>query len=848
MIKKKFDITGMTCSACSAHVEKAVAHTDGVASVSVNLLTNSMTVSYDDTLTSDQKIVQAVEHAGYGASLPTLSNGGSKTVQKRDTAAEELRGIRIRLIWSILFTIPVFYLCMGHMFHWPIPHFLHGNQNLPVMAFTQFILTVPVVVLNWKFFDIGWKSLFRGAPNMDSLIAIGSTAAMLYGIVAIYRILWSFGHGRIDEAAAFGSDLYFESAAMILTLITLGKFLETRAKGKTSDAITKLIQLRPQTAIVLREDEEVEIPIAQVQKGDILILKAGQTVPTDGIVLEGSGAIDESALTGESIPVEKLPGDRVIGATVNQTGFLKFQATEVGDDTTLAQIIRLMEEATSSKAPIAKLADKISGVFVPVVIGIALLAGIVWLLLGKPVSFALNIVISVLVISCPCALGLATPTAIMVGTGQGAKNGILIKSAEALETAHQVNTVVLDKTGTITQGKPVVTDMVPLAGQSEQELLMVAAALEQQSEHPLARAILEKAEELGLSPQNVTDYQTIPGLGVGGVVNGTQIFAGNLRLMQQQEIPFSQLTPYGDAFSEKGRTPLYFASKQGPLGVIAVSDPVKPTSAAAIRELTAMGISVVMLTGDNRRAAEAIKEQVGLAEAIAEVLPQEKEAQIAKLQQSGNTVAMVGDGINDAPALARADVGVAIGAGTDIAIESADVVLVKSDLTDVATLIQLSRATIRNIKENLFWALFYNSIGIPLAAGVFISAFGWQLNPMFAAAAMSLSSVCVVSNALRLKLFRPKQHVKPVSTVLTETIKYTDNKGAFSMNKLMKIEGMSCMHCQKRVESALNAIEGVSAAVSLENHSAAITLSKEVSDDILTKAVSDAGYDVVGIE
>lgn len=845
MKKQTFNVTGMTCSACSAHVEKAVSKVEGVDTVSVNLLRNNMSVTYDEQKTGETAIIRAVEQTGYGAAVPGTS---SKKPQASTVQDDELTQMKHRLLWSILFTVPLFYLSMGHMMGWPLPTVFHDNPF--VLAFTQFLLVLPVVFVNFKFFRVGFKSLFRGSPNMDSLIAMGSTAAIVYGIIAIYQIGLGLAAGDMDRVHHYAMDLYFESAGMILTLITLGKFLETRAKAKTSDAITKLVNLRPQTATVERDGQEVEIDVSDVQKGDIVVIRPGQTIPVDGAVVEGASAVDESALTGESIPVSKNPGDRVIGASINKTGFLKFRATEVGDDTTLSQIIRLMEEAGSSKAPIARLADKISSVFVPTVILIALAAFVIWLLVGKPFEFALNIAISVLVISCPCALGLATPTAIMVGTGQGAKNGILIKSAEALETAHSVDTVVLDKTGTITEGKPQVTDVIALGDLSATQLIALAASIEKLSEHPLADAILTYAAETGAPLSPVEGFETMSGLGVLGNVGGRKLLAGNLRLMEENNISIGEVSKQGEQLADDGKTPLYFAADGKLIGIIAVADPIKDTSKAAINEMQAMGLQVVMLTGDNKKTAAAIQKRLGLKTAIAEVLPQDKESEVQKLQQTGRKVAMVGDGINDAPALARADVGVAIGAGTDIAIESADVVLMRSNLMDVAAMVQLSRAVIRNIRENLFWALIYNTLGIPLAAGAFYAALGWKLNPMFGAAAMSLSSVCVVMNALRLKLFKPKfRHAVTEAAASPETaVAVIENKkGSIQMNKTMKIEGMSCGHCSARVEKALNAIDGVSATVDLESKTASITLQKEVSDDILRKAVEDAGYDVVSL-
>lgn len=761
-MNQKYNVTGMTCSACSAAVEKSVKKLEGIENVNVNLLSNSMTVHFDESLLDDNRIISAVEDAGYGASV--FTHGAAPTAQKAvDPVQEELKSMRSRLIVSFAFWIPLMYLAMHHMlnewFGLPVPLFLknafHGAENGIPFAFTQLLLLVPILYVNRKYFQVGFKTLFKRSPNMDSLIAIGSTAAIAYGIFAIYKIGYALGTGDMMVADHYLMDLYFESAGTILTLITLGKYLEARSKGKTSEAISKLMDLAPKTAEVVRDGKEVEIPVEQVRVGDVVLIRPGKSIPVDGVIIEGSSAVDQSALTGESIPVEKTVGDSVIAATLNKTGFFKMEANKVGGDTTLAQIIALVEEASSSKAPIAKMADKISGIFVPVVIGIALLAAVVWLILGQSFEFALSIAIAVLVISCPCALGLATPVAIMVGTGKGASNGILIKSAEALETAHTVGAVVLDKTGTITEGKPRVTDMVPAAGISERELLIAAASIEKPSEHPLAEAIVEKAAELTLELSPVGDFQAISGRGILTSIGSEPYAAGNLALMQEQNVDTSALQQRAEEFSEQGKTSLFFAKGGKLLGVIAVADVIKPTSRQAVRELTAMGIDVVMLTGDNKRTAEAIRKQLDIGRVVAEVLPQDKEEEVRAIQASGKRVAMVGDGINDAPALARADVGIAIGAGTDIAIESADIVLMKSDLMDVVTAIQLSRATIRNIKENLFWAFFYNSIGIPLAAGVFYVLLGWKLNPMFAAAAMSLSSVCVVLNALRLKFFKP---------------------------------------------------------------------------------------------
>lgn len=756
----------MTCSACSARVEKAVSKTEGVQTVNVNLLTNSMTVSYDEKKTDNSKIIQAVANAGYAASPFTRGAPAAKADKTVNPMESEMKGMKRRLIVSFVFWIPLMYLAMHHMlYEWiglPVPGFIkaafHGAENGINFAFAQLLLLAPIVYVNRKYFQVGFKSLAKRAPNMDSLIAMGSAAAIVYGIFAIFRIGYGLGHGDMSTVDSYLMDIYFESAGTILTLITLGKYLEARSKGKTSEAIRKLMDLAPKTAFVVRDGQEVEIPIESVAVGDIVVVRPGQSIPVDGVIVEGSSAVDQSALTGESIPVEKQAGDRVIAASINKTGFFKFKAEKVGNDTTLAKIIELVEEASSSKAPIAKLADKISGIFVPTVIVIALAALAVWLLLGHTFEFALSIAIAVLVISCPCALGLATPVAIMVGTGKGASNGILIKSAEALETAHKIDTVVLDKTGTVTEGHPKVTDIVTASGVSQSQLLQIAASIEKPSEHPLAEAIVEAAAQEGITLKDVAKFTSVSGKGIVASIDGVEYTAGNLAMMNEKNVGVNEFKEVSDKFAEDGKTPLFFAKGTQLLGVIAAADVVKPTSLDAIERFKAMGIEVVVLTGDNKRTAEAIRKQLGIDTAIAEVLPQDKENEIRKIQQSGKNVAMIGDGINDAPALVRADVGIAIGAGTDIAIESADIVLMKSDLTDAVTAIELSKATMRNIKQNLFWAFFYNTIGIPLAAGVFIPLLSWKLNPMFAAAAMSMSSVCVVLNALRLKFFKPKHN------------------------------------------------------------------------------------------
>lgn len=839
-LKEKFDITGMTCSACSARIEKTVAGLDGVEQVNVNLLSNSMTVEFSDKVTADG-IIQAVEKAGYGASQHSSVPVRRKAEQTEDPAVKQQKNMKLRLILSIVFTVPLFYISMGHMWHFPLPRFLEGNENAIAFAFTQFLLMLPVVFVNFSYFKNGFRNLWHRVPNMDSLIALGSAAAMIYGIFAIYKIGYGLGIQDLDMVHDYRMDLYFESAAMILTLITLGKYMESRAKGKTGEAIRKLMDLTPKTAFVLRGGEEVEIPIEQVIVGDFVRVKAGQTIPVDGVVTEGAGTVDESALTGESIPVSKTVGDPLTGASIVTSGYLVFQAQKVGDDTTLSQIISLVEEASSSKAPIAKLADKVSGVFVPVVISVAVLSTIIWLLFGASVEFALSIGISVLVVSCPCALGLATPTAIMVGTGKGAEQGILMRSAEALETAHKINTVVLDKTGTVTEGKPAVTDILPASSCTQDHLLTIAYSLERLSGHPLGNAVAEYAQTQNTAYQPAADFTAIEGQGIAAVIDKKRCLAGNRAMMTTEGIPLEGWESRADQLAAEGKTPLYFAEGNALLGVIAIADPIKATSREAVEQLTAMGIEVIMLTGDNAKTAEAIRKQAGINTVISDVLPQEKEQHIRKLQAQGKLVAMVGDGINDAPALVRADVGIAIGAGTDIAIDSADIVLMHSDLLDVVSAVKLSRAVIRNIKQNLFWAFFYNTIGIPLAAGVLFPAFALKLNPMFAAAAMSFSSVFVVSNALRLKWFSPQLKNIKQKTILS-------GKEEQTMEKTMMINGMMCAHCSGRVEQALNAIDGVSAKVDLEKKLAHVSLSKDISDDVLRNAVTDAGYEVVSIQ
>ena len=839
MKKEKFDVTGMTCSACSARVEKTVSAMDGTTDVNVNLLKNTMVVSYDENMTNTAEIVDAVVKAGYGAQVQ-----GEKNTQKSneavDLASQEAKTMKIRLIVSLIFTVPIFYISMGHMMGWPLPGFLLGNENSMIFAFTQFLLLIPVVFVNFKFYRIGFKTFIARAPNMDSLIAIGSSAAILYGIYAIYKIAYGLGHGDLTMAHHFAMDIYFESAAMILTLITLGKFFEARAKNKTSDAISKLMDLAPKTAVVIRDGNEVTISAEEVLKGDIVVVKAGEAVAVDGVIIEGNGLLDESVITGESIPVDKTVGDKVIGATVNKSGYFKIEATNVGDETTLSQIVKLVDDATSSKAPIAKLADKISGVFVPVVICIALVTFVAWLALGMTFEFALSMGISVLVISCPCALGLATPTAIMVGTGRGASNGILIKSADALETAHGIDAIILDKTGTITAGKPEVTDIICAENIEEDKFLRMAYSIEKLSEHPLGQAIVQKGEEKSMDSLKVENFQQIAGRGLKATVDGVICLGGNLALMKEEKVKDVDENA-GLQIAQEGKTPLYFSVDSNFIGIIAIADTIKETSKDAVEELKSMGIEVLMVTGDNEKTANAIGSQVGIDKVISQVMPQDKEEQVKKLQNQGKKVAMVGDGINDAPALARADVGIAIGAGTDIAMDSADIVLMKNDLLDVSTAIQLSRKVMRNIKQNLFWAFFYNIIGIPVAAGVFYLSFGLKLSPMIGAAAMSFSSVCVVSNALRLRFFKPKRLKENNLNIETGE----EVKGEKQMKKTLMVEGMMCQHCVKHVNDALAKVEGVSeVAVDLEGKKAEVTLSADVSDDVLAKAVTDEGYEV----
>ena len=863
MVKQKYNVTGMTCSACSAHVEKAVNKLEGVRRAEVSLMTNSMTVQYDEDVLSPGGIIDAVIHAGYGASLPETAAVKAAAARPEARLEEELSAMKHRLIWSFVFLVPLFYISMGHMMGAPLPSFLLGMENAVAFGLTQLLLTLPIMYLNDKYYQVGFQTLLHRAPNMDSLIAVGSAAAVVYGVFAIYQMGYGLGHGDLELAAQYHMDLYFESAGMILTLITLGKFLETRSKGKTSQAITRLMDLAPKTAAVLRDGQEVEIPVEEVRVGDRIVVRPGQSIPVDGVIVEGSSAVDESALTGESIPVDKGPGDTVAAAAINRSGSFTFEASRVGEDTTLAQMIRLVEEASSSKAPISKLADKVAGVFVPVVMAIAAVTALVWFVAsGYDVTRALTAGVAVLVISCPCALGLATPVAIMVGTGKGAENGILIKSAEALETLHTVNTVVLDKTGTLTQGRPVVTDILPGQDMDEEGLLILAACLEGPSEHPLAAAIVEESRKRDLPITAVGGFTAVHGRGVRAVLSGRTFLGGNRAMMEEAGVEFGPFPARAEALAEQGKTPLYFADEHRVLGLIAVADTPKPTSADAVAAFRQLGLEVVMLTGDNQRTADAIGRQAGVDEVIAGVLPDGKETVIRQLQASGK-VAMVGDGINDAPALTRADTGIAIGAGTDVAIDAADVVLMNSKLSDVPAAIRLSRATLRNIHENLFWAFIYNIIGIPLAAGLFIP-FGLTLNPMFGAAAMSLSSFCVVSNALRLNLFdlHSTRHdhktaspaAAPVQSAAENNkksdaeapeVKTEDN----TMKKTLKVEGMMCGHCEARVKKALEALPEVDeAVVSHEAGTAIVTLNAEVADDVLKNAVEAQDYKVTGIQ
>ena len=838
---KQYTVTGMSCAACSARVEKAVSKVPGVTACSVSLLTNSMGVEGTAT---PQAIIAAVQAAGYGASEKGAEAAVSPSEAEKQLEDHDTPALKRRLIWSLGFLIVLMYFSMGHMmWGWPLPAFY--NDNHVAMGLTQLLLTAVVMVINQRFFVSGFKSLWHRAPNMDTLVALGATAAFGYSTYALFAMTGAQVRGDMDAVMTYMMDFYFESAAMILTLITVGKMLEARSKGKTTDALKGLMRLSPKTANVLRGDSEQTVPIAQVRVGDIFVVRPGENIPVDGVVIEGGSAVNESALTGESIPVDKAAGDSVSAATLNQSGFLKCRATRVGEDTTLSQIIRMVSDAAATKAPIAKIADKVSGVFVPTVIAIAAVTTLVWLLLGKDVGYALARGISVLVISCPCALGLATPVAIMVGNGLGAKNGILFKTAASLEEAGRIQIVALDKTGTITAGEPRVTDILPAEGVSADELMRLAYLLERKSEHPLARAILSRAEEQGMQPEEVADFAIQPGNGLSAVWQKHTLRGGNIDFIRGAAHVPDSLRAQAEKLAENGKTPLYFSRDDQALGVIAVADVIKEDSPQAVRELQGMGVHVVMLTGDNERTARAIGAQAGVDQVIAGVLPDGKEAVIRKLKQHGK-VAMVGDGINDAPALTRADVGVAIGAGTDVAIDAADVVLMKSRLSDVPAAIRLSRATLRNIHENLFWAFFYNTIGIPLAAGVFIPL-GLTLNPMFGAAAMSLSSFCVVTNALRLNLFKLRDASRDHKIRQKDTDFTVSAPGA--MRKTLHIEGMMCPHCEMRVKQALEAVPGVSeATASHEKGTAVVTLSTQVDNDALRAAVEAQDYKVTAID
>ena len=851
---EQYNVTGMSCAACSARVEKAVSKVPGVTSCSVSLLTNSMGV---EGTADEAAVIAAVEAAGYGASVKGARGAGAGAGAGSGRAAAgsaaagadddflkdtETPKIRRRLIASLCFLVPLMYLSMGHMmWNWPLPEAL--AENHVAIGIAQLLLTGIVMVINQKFFISGFKGLIHGAPNMDTLVALGSAASFGYSLYALFAMTAAQMNGDMAGVMSYMHEFYFESAAMILTLITVGKMLEAHSKGKTTDALKGLMKLAPKTAVIVRDGEEVEVSIDQVRKGDIFVVRPGENIPVDGIVLEGSSAVNESALTGESIPVDKKPGDAVSAATLNHSGFIRCEATRVGEDTTLSQIIQMVSDAAATKAPIAKIADRVSGVFVPAVIAIAVVTLIVWLVAGQTIGFALARAISVLVISCPCALGLATPVAIMVGNGMGARNGIMFKTAVSLEETGKMQIVALDKTGTITSGEPKTTDILPAEGTSEEELLTLASALEKKSEHPLANAILEAGRERGVqSDLEVTDFQAVPGGGLTGELDGSRLTGGNLKYISQTAEVTDAVRRQAEELAEEGKTPLFFAKDGKLLGIIAVADVIKEDSPQAVRELQNMGIHVVMLTGDNERTARAIGKQAGVDEVIAGVLPEGKESVIRALKEKGK-VAMVGDGINDAPALTRADMGIAIGAGTDIAIDAADVVLMKSRLSDVPAAIRLSRATLRNIHENLFWAFFYNVIGIPLAAGVWIPIFGWQLNPMFGAAAMSLSSFCVVTNALRLNWFKVHDASKD------KKIKQNVKKEKTTMEKTITIEGMMCGHCEAAVKKALEELPQVSGAVvSHEKGTAVVTLNAEVADDVLKKAVEDKDYKVTGIQ
>ena len=858
MKKASFDVMGMSCSACSTRVEKAVGKVVGSENVSVNLLTNSMQLKYDEAQTNPAAIIAAVEKAGYGAALQGGDDAGTAAAEKPrgNIAKKQMKEMRHRLICSIVFLLPTMFISMHGMFFRaigsPVPAgiagILDGPENAVAFAFSQFLLILPIMYLNRKYYVNGFRTFFQGAPNMDSLVGMGSMASALFGAFALFRIGYGLGHGDMSLVMEYSTNLYFESAGMIVTLITVGKYLEARAKGETSQALESLKKLAPRSAHVIRGGEEVTVPIEQLAVGDLIRVRPGERIPADGVITEGAASIDASAITGESIPVEKGRDADVTSATIVQNGNITFRATRVGKDSTISQIIRLVNEASASKAPIARMADKIAGVFVPVVISIAVIVGVIWLLAGASLEFAFSIAIAILVISCPCALGLATPVAIMVGTGKGAENGILIKSGESLEMAHDVDTVVMDKTGTITEGRPRVTE-IRAFGMDEDELLAFAAGLEAGSEHPLAEAIMVYGKEKNVTPKPFDNFRAIFGRGVTAELGEKKYFAGNLRLMEENNIPTADVEAELGRLADEGKTPLLFAESDHILGIIAVADRPKATSAAAIRSFEKLGITVVMLTGDNARTAEAVRKELGISRAIAGVLPEDKEKHIAALQKEGHKVAMIGDGVNDAPALVRADLGIAIGAGTDVAIESADAVLMRNDLMDAVNAIRLSKSVIKNIKENLFWAFFYNVICIPLAAGAFYPAFGIKLSPMIGAAAMSMSSFCVVMNALRLNFFRVTRTSVPASDAVTDAADtYKERKEESSMEKKLTIEGMMCAHCQKHVYDALAKMDGVTeVSVDLEGGTADVKMSRDIAKDAFAAVIEDAGYTLVSI-
>lgn len=858
MKKASFDVMGMSCSACSTRVEKAVGKVVGSENVSVNLLTNSMQLKYDEAQTNPAAIIAAVEKAGYGAALQGGDDAGTAAAEKPrgNIAKKQMKEMRHRLIWSIVFLLPTMFISMHGMFFRaigsPVPAgiagILDGPENAVAFAFSQFLLILPIMYLNRKYYVNGFRTFFQGAPNMDSLVGMGSMASALFGAFALFRIGYGLGHGDMSLVMEYSTNLYFESAGMIVTLITVGKYLEARAKGETSQALESLKKLAPRSAHVIRGGEEVTVPIEQLTVGDLIRVRPGERIPADGVITEGAASIDASAITGESIPVEKGRDADVTSATIVQNGNITFRATRVGKDSTISQIIRLVNEASASKAPIARMADKIAGVFVPVVISIAVIVGVIWLLAGASLEFAFSIAIAILVISCPCALGLATPVAIMVGTGKGAENGILIKSGESLEMAHDVDTVVMDKTGTITEGRPRVTE-IRAFGMDEDELLAFAAGLEAGSEHPLAEAIMVYGKEKNVTPKPFDNFRAIFGRGVTAELGEKKYFAGNLRLMEENNISTADVEAELGRLADEGKTPLLFAESDHILGIIAVADRPKATSAAAIRAFEKLGITVVMLTGDNARTAEAVRKELGISRAIAGVLPEDKEKHIAALQKEGHKVAMIGDGVNDAPALVRADLGIAIGAGTDVAIESADAVLMRSDLMDAVNAIRLSKSVIKNIKENLFWAFFYNVICIPLAAGAFYPTFGIKLSPMIGAAAMSMSSFCVVMNALRLNFFRVTRTSVPASGAVADAADtYKERKEESSMEKKLTIEGMMCAHCQKHVHDALAKMDGVTeVSVDLEGGTADVKMSRDIAKDAFAAVIEDAGYTLVSI-